>query len=156
MSENTAKTDLEVIFSEDEINLGSKTLKVKPWTLKQLIGIWPLLTILLQTIQASAGMEGSTPVPVTELFDILSKNPQATIQVVLPHLPKFFALSINDFTEEEAMELDVGVATIILLKILAKNITHLKNSLSLVVVEMAALTGAMTQTENMTPTPSLE
>ena len=155
MTETKDRNDLEIIFSEDEVNLGFKTVSVKPWTLKQLIGIWPLLTVLLQTIQASAGLEGPTSVPVSELFDILTKNLQAVIQIVLPHLPKFFSLSILNLTEEEAMEIDGGVSTVLLLKILSKNITHLKNSLSLVVVEMAALTGAMTQ-PNMTPTPSLE
>jgi len=139
------KDDISIIFSEDRVNVGDKEYSIKPWTLKQLIGIWPLLSVLTASLQAKMGLEGSKAITANELLTLLQTDPQKIIEFLLPYIPKFFSLSIKDMSEEDALEIDAGVCSVILLKILSKNIAHLKNSLSLVVGEMATLTGAMTQ-----------
>ena len=144
------KDDISIIFSEDRVQVEDKEYSIKPWTLKQLMAIWPLLSVLLGSLQAQAGLEGTKALGIEELLTLLQDRPQEIIHTLLPHVPKFFNLSIKDISEEEAGELDVGTATVILIKIIGKNISHIKNSLSLVVGEVAALTKAMT------PTPSLE
>ena len=146
------KDDLTVIFSEDEVGLGSKKYTIKPWTLKQLIGIWPLLTVLVDAIKASMPDKGAS-LTIETIVTLLTEDPQTIIQILLPHLPKFFSLSIAGLSEDEAGDIDVGQATVVLLKIISKNTSHLKNSLSLVVSEMAAIVGAMKDVDT-TPTPS--
>lgn len=146
------KDDLTVIFSEDEVGLGSKKYIIKPWTLKQLIGIWPLLTVLVDAIKASMPDKGAS-LTIETIVTLLTEDPQTIIQILLPHLPKFFSLSIAGLSEDEAGDIDVGQATVVLLKIISKNTSHLKNSLSLVVSEMAAIVGAMKDVDT-TPTPS--
>jgi hypothetical protein len=145
MPDAPQKDDLQIIFSEDKVTVGDKVYVIKPWTLKQLMGVWPLLTVLAQSVQQQMGLEGAKTLSFDDITTLLTEEPQVLIQILLPYVPKFFFLSINNITEEEAVELDAGTASIMLLKILACNIGHLKNSLSLVVREMTVLTEAMTQ-----------
>lgn len=144
------KDDISIIFSEDRVTVGDKTWSIKPWTLKQLMAVWPLLTVLQDALQRTVGLEGAKRIDLSDILTLLQENPEKLIQILLPYLSKFFSMSIKDMTEEEAEDLDVGSVSMILLKILSKNIAHIKNSLSLVVGEMTTLTKAMT------PTPSLE
>lgn len=148
---NQTKDDLTVVFSEETVVIESKEYIIKPWTLKQLIGIWPMLTALLEVIKNSLPQYADKFLTTEGFLDLLTEQPQAMLQVLLPHLPKFFSLSINGLTEEEAGNIDIGAASVVLLKIISKNIGHLKNSLSLVMSEMAAITGAM---KNTNPTLS--
>jgi hypothetical protein len=154
MPDVATKEDLAVIFSEDEVRFGGKEYKIKPWTLKQLIAIWPLLSVLIDSIRASF-KEVPNVMTLEGFVAILTENPQAVLQILLPHIPTFFSLSISGLSEEDAGEIDLGVASVVLLKIISKNITHLKNSLSLVMSEMTAIVGAMKPVEATTPTPSL-
>lgn len=147
------KDDLSIIFSEDRVKDGDKEYVVKPWTLKQLMGVWPLLSILVQTIQVQLGFGGAKTLSFSDFTTLLSDDPQTLIQILLPHIPKFLSLSINGVTEEDAENIDAGIASVLVLKVISRNIGHLKNSLSLVVREVAALTEAM---KNTTQQPSLE
>lgn len=138
MTEPVTKGDLEIIFSEEKVSIGDKEYVIKPWTLKQLIQAWPLLLVAFKDVKLPEGADAPDDLP-----SFLLNNPKETISNLLPVLIPLLAISLR--TEQAEMEeLEIGPASIIMLRILGKNVAHLKNFLTLAVSEVKTLTGAMT------------
>jgi hypothetical protein len=146
MSEALPKDELAVIFSEDCVKFGDKEYLVKPWTLRQLTQIWPILSQALALLKLELGLESASL--LSELYIVLTTSPQTLIPYLLPLLADFISQSIKGVSHEEIDDMEIGPVTILLVKIVTKNIAHLKNSLSLVVREMATLNEAMTLTSS--------
>jgi hypothetical protein len=139
MTEPQIKGDLEVIFSEESVKVGDKEYVIKPWTLKQLVQAWPLLLEAFKDVKLPEGANAS------DLPHFLLENPQQTISQLLPVIIPLLSISLR-IDSQEANDIEIGPASIILLKILGKNAVHLKNFLTLAVGEIRTLTGAMTGT----------
>ena len=135
MAEEISKDEIQVIFSEEQY----KGFTIKPWTLKQVILIWPLVSRVIGKLK-EAGVD------VSDLGSLFTSNIQVIFDHVLEDVPQFLALSLN-IDVEAAMEINVSEVTILTIKIIAKNVAHLKNSLTQVVTEMAGIAGVMTNTK---------
>ena len=136
-------TDSQVLTSLlAEENLDGYT--IKPWTIKQLLQVTPILKEIGEKL-AEVGVTWET------LSDMLASQGVAglagLVDIILPHLPTFLAVSLR-ISLEEAGEIDLGLSLVLVVKVLSLNIEHLKNSLSLVMGEMTPLTGQMESTDN--------
>lgn len=127
-------TDSQVLTSllaEESLN----GYTVKPWTIKQLLQVTPILKDL-------AGKLGDMGVSLDNLREtVASQGVQALaglIDLILPQLPEFLAASLR-IPREEAEELDLGLALNLAVKVLALNVEHLKNSFSLITGQVAPL-----------------
>jgi hypothetical protein len=142
MSEIQTKGDLEVIFSEESVKVGEKEYVVKPWTLKQLVQAWPLLLAAFKDVKLPEGAS------VSDLPSFLLENPQQTMSQLLPVLIPLLSISLR-IDNQEAEQIEIGPASIILLKVIGKNAVHLKNFLTLAAGEVKTLTGAMIGTASL-------
>jgi len=141
MTEPQTKGDLEVIFSEESVKVGDKEYVIKPWTLKQLIQAWPFLLEAFKDMKLPEGANAS------DLPSFLLENPQQTISKLLPAIVPLLSISLG-IGQGEAELIEIGPASIMILRVLGKNIAHLKNFLTLAVGEIKTLTGAMTETQS--------
>lgn len=120
-------TDAQVIaalLTEEEI-LG---YRIKPWTLKQLIQVMPILDHLAGELRAqNISLEGLERLLEQRGIMVLL----TLLQAALPQLPDFLAISLRA-ERAEMEELDLGQAMQIAAKILALNVAHLKNAFDLV------------------------
>lgn len=127
-------TDSQVLTSllaEESLN----GYTVKPWTIKQLLQVTPIL----KDLAAKLGDMGVTLDNLGET--VASQGVQALaglIDLILPQLPEFLAASLR-IPREEAEELDLGLALNLAVKVLALNVEHLKNSFSLITGQVAPL-----------------
>lgn len=128
-------TDAQVIGAltvEEEV-LG---YRVRPWTLKQLIQVMPILDRMVGELKEKNISLDSLERLIEEHGVLVLKD---LLQAALPALPDFLAISLR--TEKAEMEeLDLGQAMQIGVKILALNVDHLKNAFSLVLGQAGTLT----------------
>jgi len=123
---------LNALTAEEEV-LG---YRVKPWTLKQLIQVMPILDRLAGELQAkNISFEGLDRL-IEEHGVLVLKD---LLQAALPELPDFLAISLRQ-EKAEMEELDLGQAMQIGVKILALNVDHLKNAFNLVLGQAGTLT----------------
>jgi hypothetical protein len=127
-------TDSQVLTSLlAEENLDGYT--VKPWTIKQLLQVTPILKDL-------AGKLKDRGVSLDNFGDtVASEGVQGLaglVDLILPRLPEFLAASLR-ISREEAEEMDLGLALNLAVKVLALNVEHLKNSFSLITGQVAPL-----------------
>lgn len=101
---------------------------VKPWTLKQLMQVLPLINQVVETLAKSG-------VTLDNLGEYLEREGLQgftnLINLILPRLPEFLSISLR-IQREEADEIDSGLALQLAVNIVGLNIEHLKNSFSLV------------------------
>ncbi|MBM4286897.1 MAG: hypothetical protein FJ135_01895 [Deltaproteobacteria bacterium] len=100
---------------------------VKPWTVKQLIQVTPVLKDLAEKL-------GEMGITLDNWDAVASQGLQGLaglIEMILPHLPQFLAASLR-LPLTEAEELDLGLALKLAVRVLALNVDHLKNSFSLI------------------------
>jgi hypothetical protein len=101
---------------------------VKPWTIKQLLQVTPILKDLAKKL-------GEMSITVDNFGDIVaSQGVQGwvwLIDLILPRLPEFLAISLR-IPKAETEEMDLGLALHLAVKVLATNVEHLKNSFSLI------------------------
>jgi hypothetical protein len=120
-------TDSQVLTSlMAEENLDGYT--VKPWTIKQLLQVMPILDRLAEELGKKEISFESLDRLVEEHGVLVLKD---LLQVALPHLPDFLAISLKK-DKAEMEELDLGQAMQIGVKVLALNVEHLKNAFNLV------------------------
>ena len=128
-------TDAQIIGAltvEEEV-LG---YRVRPWTLKQLIQVMPILDRMVGELQEKNISLDSLERLIEEHGVLVLKD---LLQAALPALPDFLAISLR--TEKAEMEeLDLGQAMQIGVKILALNVDHLKNAFNLVLGQAGTLT----------------
>jgi len=123
---------LNALTAEEEV-LG---YRVKPWTLKQLIQVMPILDRLAEELQKkNISFEGLDRL-IEEHGVLVLKD---LLQAALPELPDFLAISLRQ-EKGEMEELDLGQAMQIGVKILALNVDHLKNAFNLVLGQAGTLT----------------
>jgi hypothetical protein len=123
---------LTALTAEEEI-MG---YRVKPWTLKQLIQVMPILDRLAEELQKkNISLEGLDRL-IEEHGVLVLKD---LLQAALPELPAFLAISLRK-ERGEMEELDLGQAMQIGVKILALNVDHLKNTFNLVLGQAGTLT----------------
>lgn len=123
---------LNALTAEEEV-LG---YRVKPWTLKQLIQVMPILDRLAGELQKkNISLEGLDRL-IEEHGVLVLKD---LLQAGLPELPDFLAISLRQ-EKAEMEELDLGQAMQIGVKILALNVDHLKNAFNLVLGQAGTLT----------------
>ncbi len=123
---------LNALTAEEEV-LG---YRVKPWTLKQLIQVMPILDRLAEELQKkNISFEGLDRL-IEEHGVLVLKD---LLQGALPELPDFLAISLRQ-EKAEMEELDLGQAMQIGVKILALNVDHLKNAFNLVLGQAGTLT----------------
>jgi len=123
---------LNALTAEEEV-LG---YRVKPWTLKQLIQVMPILDRLAEELQKkNLSFEGLDRL-IEEHGVLVLKD---LLQAGLPELPDFLAISLRK-EKAEMEELDLGQAMQIGVKILALNVDHLKNAFNLVLGQAGTLT----------------
>lgn len=138
-TKNDTVSEMQVIFSAEQVIAGEDTYLVKPWTLGQMVLVWPLLT------ECFKGFE--IPEATTEaLMSLLIERPQEIINVLLPKLPKLLSITFN-ISEEKANALDVGVASLLALKMVAKNVNHLKNLFALALTETMKVVEGLPSTQ---------
>ena len=129
-------TDNQVLSSylaEEQVN----GFTVKPWTIKQLILVMPILDALVQELKT----QGVTLDNLGEMFE--SQGLAAAkdiIQVILPRLPEFLAITLR-IDQEQAEELDLGLGMQLAVKVLRMNVDHLKNAFGLIMSQMGVLIG---------------
>ena len=95
---------------------------VKGWTLRQ---FQALLPILLEALKALQAMEISWEDLGTDQTKTL-RAVQAVLEVLTPHAARVLAISLG-ISEDEAADMDLADASVLLLKIIAHNVEHLKN-----------------------------
>lgn len=128
-------TDAQVIGAltvEEEV-LG---YRVRPWTLKQLIQVMPILDRMVGELKEKNISLDSLERLIEEHGVLVLKD---LLQAALPALPDFLAISLRK-EKGEMEELDLGQAMQIGVKILALNVDHLKNAFSLVLGQAGTLT----------------
>ena len=128
-------TDSQVLTSLlAEENLDGYT--VKPWTIKQLLQVMPILDRLAEELGKKEISFESLDRLVEEHGVLVLKD---LLQVALPQLPDFLAISLKR-DKAEMEELDLGQAMQIGVKVLALNVEHLKNAFNLVLGQAGTLT----------------
>jgi hypothetical protein len=128
-------TDSQVLTSlMAEENLDGYT--VKPWTIKQLLQVMPILDRLAEELGKKEISFESLDRLVEEHGVLVLKD---LLQVALPQLPDFLAISLKK-DKAEMEELVLGQAMKIGVKVLALNVEHLKNAFNLVLGEAGTLT----------------
>jgi len=129
-------TDHQVLSSylaEEQVN----GFTVKPWTIKQLILVMPILDALVQELKA----KGVTLDNLGEVFEGQGLAAvKDIIQTVLPQLPEFLAITLR-IDREEAEELDLGLGMQLAVKVLRMNVDHLKNAFGLIMSQVGVLIG---------------
>jgi hypothetical protein len=149
MPDDQAKGDLEVIFSEDRVKTNGKEYIIKPWTLKQLMTAYPLLSTAFHDFNFPEGKN------IQDIPELIFDDPQMFLGTLLPVIVPFLAISLN-VEESDVETLEMGPATVILLKVLGKNVTHLKNFLSHAMKELMMVVGAMTKQTSSEDLTSLQ
>jgi len=128
-------TDSQVLTSLlAEENLDGYT--IKPWTIKQLLQVMPILDKLAEELGKKEISFESLDRLVEEHGVLVLKD---LLQAALPQLPDFLAISLKK-DKAEMEELDLGQAMQIGVKVLAMNVEHLKNAFNLVLGEAGTLT----------------
>jgi hypothetical protein len=128
-------TDSQILTSLlAEENLDGYT--VKPWTIKQLLQVMPILDRLAEELGKKEITFESLDRLVEEHGVLVLKD---LLQAALPQLPDFLAISLKK-DKAEMEELDLGQAMKIGVKVLALNVEHLKNAFNLVLGEAGTLT----------------
>ena len=128
-------TDSQVLTSLlAEENLDGYT--VKPWTIKQLLQVMPILDRLAEELGKKEISFESLDRLVEEHGVLVLKD---LLQAALPQLPDFLAISLKK-EKAEMEELDLGRAMHIGVKVLALNVEHLKNAFNLVLGQAGTLT----------------
>lgn len=123
---------LNALTAEEEV-LG---YRVKPWTLKQLIQVMPILDRLAGELKGKNISLESLDRLIEEHGVLVLKD---LLQAALPELPDFLAISLRQ-EKAEMEELDLGQAMQIGVKVLALNVEHLKNAFNLVLGQAGTLT----------------
>jgi hypothetical protein len=128
-------TDVQVLtqlLAEEEIG----GYLVKPWTVKQVIQVMPILDKLADELnRKNITFEGLDRL-IEEQGVMVLKD---LLQAALPQLPEFLAISLRR-KAEEMEELELGEALHLGVKVLALNVDHLKNAFNLVMGEAGTLT----------------
>ncbi|MBW1990781.1 MAG: hypothetical protein JRI59_01355, partial [Deltaproteobacteria bacterium] len=101
--------------------------RVKPWTLKQLIQVMPILDRLAEDLKEKNISMESLDRLIEKKGVLVLKD---LLKAALPALPEFLAISLRK-EKEEMEELDLGQAMQVGVKILALNVEHLKNAFNL-------------------------
>jgi hypothetical protein len=128
-------TDSQVLTSLlAEENLDGYT--IKPWTIKQLLQVMPILDRLAEELGKKEISFESLDRLVEEHGVLVLKD---LLQAALPQLPDFLAISLKK-DKAEMEELDLGQALQIGVKVLALNVEHLKNAFNLVLGQAGTLT----------------
>jgi hypothetical protein len=108
---------------------------VKPWTIKQLLQVTPILKDLAKKL-------GEMGITLDNFGDMVASQGvqglAGLIDLILPRLPEFLAISLR-VSREEAEEMDLGLALRLAVKVLALNVEHLKNSFNLVTGQVTPL-----------------
>src|SRR3989339_854707 len=116
-------TDSQVLSSylaEEQISV----FTVKPWTIKQLLLVMPILDALVQEFKT----QGVTLDNLGEVFEgqglAAAKD---IIQTILPRLPEFLSVTLRiDLAQAE--EIDLGLGLQLAVKVMRMNVDHLKNA----------------------------
>jgi len=129
-------TDSQVLSSylaEEQIN----GFTVKPWTIKQLLLVMPILDALVQEFKT----QGVTLDNLGEVFEgqglAAAKD---VIQTILPRLPEFLSVTLR-IELEQAEEIDLGLGLQLAVKVLRMNVDHLKNAFGLIMSQVGILIG---------------
>jgi len=124
---------LSIYLAEEQIN----GFTVKPWTIKQLLLVMPILDALVQEFKT----QGVTLDNLGEVFEgqglAAAKD---IIQTILPRLPEFLSVTLRiDLAQAE--EIDLGLGLQLAVKVLRMNVDHLKNAFGLIMSQVGVLIG---------------
>ncbi len=113
---------------------------IKPWTIKQLILVMPILDALVQEFKT----QGVTLDNLGELFESQGVGVlKDIIGTILPRLPEFLAITLR-IDQAQAEELDLGLGMQLAVKVLRMNVDHLKNAFGLIMSQVGVLIGPET------------
>jgi hypothetical protein len=129
MTEVTDSQVLASLLTEEKV----AGYTVKPWTIKQLLQVTPILKVLAEELKRMG-------VTVENFADVVADQGLTGIagllNLILPQLPEFLAVSLR-VSREEAEDIDVGLALQLAVKVLGVNLEHLKNSFGLIMSQVA-------------------
>lgn len=95
---------------------------VKGWTLRQFQALLPILLEALKTLQAMGISWNDLGMDQTKTLQAV----QAALEILTPRAAQVLAISLG-IAEEEAGDLDLATATLLLVKVIGHNVEHLKN-----------------------------
>jgi hypothetical protein len=110
--------ELSLIFNEEQVG----AYIVKGWTLRQ---FQALLPIILEAMEALKD-HGVTWEEIGEDQAKTLAAVQVAIKALIPMADRILSISLG-ISEEEAGNLDLAAASVLLLKVVSKNVEHLKN-----------------------------
>jgi hypothetical protein len=129
-------TDHQVLGSylaEEQVN----GFSVKPWTIKQLLLVMPILDALVQELKN----QGVTLDNLGEMFEHQGlAAAKDIIQTILPRLPEFLSVTLR-IELPQAEEIDLGLGLQLAVKVLRMNVDHLKNAFGLIMSQVGVLIG---------------
>jgi|GEM_PF-1296228 len=95
---------------------------VKGWTLRQFQALLPILLEALKALQAMGISWDDLGTDQTKTLQAV----QAALEVLTPRAAQVLALSLG-ISEDEAGDLNLATATLLLVKVIGHNVEHLKN-----------------------------
>lgn len=110
--------ELSVIFSEEQVG----QYIVKGWTLRQFQQLVPIIMEGIESLKAKGLAWGDIGDDPEKTLGVM----QEIIMALVPQADKILSISL-DITEQEAGDLDLPTASLLLMKVVAKNIDQLKN-----------------------------
>ncbi len=110
--------ELSLIFNEEQVG----AYIVKGWTLRQ---FQALLPIILEAMEALKD-HGVTWKDIGEDQAKTLAAVQVAVKALIPMADRILSISLG-ISEEEAGNLDLAAASVLLLKVVSKNVEHLKN-----------------------------
>ena len=110
--------EIALLCGEEEVT----GYTVKGWTLRQFQALLPILLAAVKALKDMGVTWDDIGMDQSKTLEIA----QTTLEVLAPRVVEVLAISLN-IPEEEAGDLDLATATLLLVKVVGHNIEHLKN-----------------------------
>ena len=123
--------ELSVLFNEEQVD----SYTVKGWTLRQFQALLPIIMSAIEALKE----HGITWEDIGEDQEKTMAALQVAVKALIPMADRILSISLG-LSEEEAGNLDLAAASVLLLEVVAKNVEHLKN----LPARIMAMVGTMT------------
>jgi hypothetical protein len=110
--------ELSMLFSEEQVG----SYVVKGWTLRQFQALLPIIMTAIEALKE----HGVTWEDLGEDQEKTMEALQVAVKALIPQADRILSISL-EIPEELAGNLDLASASVLLLKVISKNVEHLKN-----------------------------
>ena len=110
--------ELSMLFSEEQVG----AYVVKGWTLRQFQALLPIIVTAIEALKE----HGVTWEDIGEDQEKTMAALQVAVKALIPMADRILSISLG-IPEELAGNLDLASASVLLLKVISKNVEHLKN-----------------------------